>query len=237
MALEMRPSLEEKSIEEKGTQDFVTAADRAIEKFLKSRILRTFPEDGVLGEENGVSKFGEALWIVDPIDGTTNYIRGLPEWGISIARLEGGIVTHGVIELPDLRHTAWARKGAGAFLDGKKLDLGQRDLGNCRLAILGYSQHAGVTKHLKLIEKLISLGFEYRRHGAACFGLVSVANGWADMYHEYHLKAWDALAGMLIVSEAGGNVISDPVSDFLLNGSSITATNAAIDVQEALKTL
>lgn len=230
LAKKMRSDAGDAFISEKGHQDFVTRADMAVERFIRQKIAESYPSDAILGEEEGFSGTSSTQWVIDPIDGTANYMRGLPEWAISIACVQDGVITHGVLDLPDLQQTASAQLGCGAFLNSKKMAVSTIKGASSGLILLGYSPRTGVEMHLKFIEGLLNDGWEYRRHGSACFGLFCVAAGWAEAYHEMHLNAWDAFAGMLLVSEAGGTVDCKPISEFLTLGSRLTVTNSALQI-------
>ena len=225
LAREMRATQGAGFIAEKGPQDFVTAADQAVEALLRQRLLAAFPEDGFLGEEGGRQMNGAYTWVVDPIDGTTNYLRGLPEWGISIGCIHGDELLLGVIYLPDLDRMATGLRGQGAFLDGQRLNLAAQVATGSHLGILGHSDRVSLDSHLDSIEGLLGRGFDYRRQGSACFGLLAVAAGWADFYFEAHLNPWDAMAGLLLISEAGGNVSYGEMPTFLDQGHPVLAAH------------
>lgn len=227
LALRMRDDCPDGFVKNKAHQDFVTAADLAVEKLIRARIAEAYPLDTVLGEEEGApNDLGGQVWVVDPIDGTTNYFHGLPEWGVSIAFVDNYEITHGVIHLPDMNETASTKLGCGAFMNGKKMSVSSINSADNALIILGYSQRMDLSQYLLKIESLIGDGFEYRRQGSACFGLYSVAAGKVEAYFEEHLNPWDALAGLLLVSEAGGRYIVDPMDHFMAQGSPVIATNA-----------
>jgi len=116
LAKTMRESPGDLETSSKGRMDMVTAADHAVEALLRERILKFEPGIAILGEEGGMEGAGKAVWILDPIDGTVNFSRGLPDWAISIACFDGTEITHGVIHAPDLSITAWAKRGAWKFL-------------------------------------------------------------------------------------------------------------------------
>lgn len=229
LAREMRQTQGKGFVAVKGPQDFVTAADQAVEALLRERLLAAFPEDGFLGEEGGRQGKGDYTWVVDPIDGTTNYLRGLPEWGISIGCLYKEDLHLGVIHLPDLERTAHAQRGEGAFLNTERLDLRKRPATDSRLGILGHSDRVSLKSHLDSIEGLLGGGFDYRRQGSACFGLLAVAAGWADFYFEAHLNPWDAIAGLVLILEAGGTVNHGAMQDFLEAGSPVLAAHPVLE--------
>ena len=110
-------------VQTKGDQDFVTLADKAVEDLIREMISQRFPDDAILGEEAGTSGAGDNIWVIDPIDGTTNYLKGLPDWAVSIAYVENDLIQIGVIYAPDHRQLAWSVQGSGAFLNGKKIQV------------------------------------------------------------------------------------------------------------------
>lgn len=228
LAVKMRQQSGANFIANKGHQDFVTEADQAVERFIRERIEAQFPNEAIVGEEEGVTGQSDTCWVIDPIDGTANYMRGLPEWAISIACVQNNCITHAVLNLPDIGKTATAQIGCGAFVNGQKLQVSNTQTPAKSMIILGHSDRLPLKTHLSAIEDLLNAGFEYRRQGSACFGLFSVAAGWAEAYHELHLNPWDAFAGMLLITEAGGIVTSKPVAEFLESGSAFTATNGQI---------
>lgn len=191
-------------ITSKGPQDFVTEADRKAEKFIREQLAQRFPQDAFLGEEDGGQWDRSGTWVVDPIDGTTNYIRGLPSWGVSIAYVADGLVQLGVVHDPVHDKTYAGRLGYGATLNGEPLRTPRLsgDISSA-LVILGTNTAIPAREHTRLIEHLFAAGVEYRRTGSAAIGLAMVAEGVAEAYYEGLLNSWDALAGMLICREAG----------------------------------
>lgn len=182
----------------------VTDADRAGEEAIRRLLTRAFPGDGFIGEEYGTSGgSAEAVWTIDPIDGTKNFIRGIPFWGCLIARIFRGRVTHGVMHLPALDETLWAVRGKGAFLNGRRLRVSRvRDLRRSYVLYGGLSYFVR-DKALKNLAKIAS-----KCHSTRCFGdcwsYAFVARGQAEAMFEADLKPWDNAPTGLIVSEAGG---------------------------------
>jgi len=203
------------AFQRKGLQDFVTAADRKGEETIKSALAAAFPEDGFLGEETGGAPDAHGFWVVDPIDGTTNYIRGLRHWCVSIA-----FVRAGEIELACIYDatTGWvysAARGGGAFCEEKSLAVSRREDPAEGLAILGCSRRTSFEEYQAVQRRLHDLGVDYRRLGSAALGLVRVASGVADLYYEAHVNSWDIMAGALIAREAGA-VVEMPSLDVML---------------------
>jgi myo-inositol-1(or 4)-monophosphatase len=217
----------------KGDMDFVTHADRRVESLIRQRLAETFPNDHVLGEEEG-GELAETFWIIDPIDGTTNYLKGMPDWGVCLARIDRGVITHGVIACPDHNFLASAEAGQGAHLNGDVLS--SKSDRSITLAHVGYSTRISLDEHLDQLRRLIEQGVDYRRSGAACIGLLSVATGMTDMYFEKHLNLWDAAAGVLILAEAGGLSVHDDMAQFAQNGSHLLAMGPGTRADQTLWT-
>jgi myo-inositol-1(or 4)-monophosphatase len=207
----------------KGLQDFVTVADRRAEDTIRSTLARAFPEDGFFGEETGGSSAASGYWVVDPIDGTTNYLRGLRHWGVSIAFVRDNAVRIGCIYDAARDSVYSAAAGAGAFCDGAPIRASAISDPRRALAIVGYSRRTPFEEHQELLRRLHDQGIEYRRLGSAALGLVRVASGTADLYWEAHLNGWDMLAGVLIAAEAGAEVLMLPVDRAVADGSPVAA--------------
>jgi myo-inositol-1(or 4)-monophosphatase len=230
LAQQMRETAGTGFVAAKGAQDFVTEADHAVERLIRERVAAAFPGDSVLGEEEGGAQdLGQNCWVVDPIDGTSNYMRGMTGWGVSIGFVQGDEIEFGVISLPDLSLLATAQRGKGAFVNGAPMAVSANDSADASMLSLGRSARAPLGRHLDNIRDLFEAGMEYRREGAAVMGLIGVATGWTEGYFEAHINAWDACAGIVIISEAGGRVEHAPVREFLQHGSRILVTNGRID--------
>jgi myo-inositol-1(or 4)-monophosphatase len=187
----------------KGAQDFVTEADRAVEAMIREAVARHFPGDDVLGEEGGGSA-APSLWVVDPIDGTINFIRSLPAYAVSIAYVRDGRTEAGVVHIPLLRETHWATRGGGAFCNGERSAVSDcRDLARARVAA-GYAQRGSKAEHLRFVGRLLRQGVDIIKVNSAAVCLAMTAAGRIDGYYERELMSWDVLAGLLLVREAGG---------------------------------
>ncbi|MCT7373943.1 inositol monophosphatase family protein [Chelativorans salis] len=207
----------------KGLQDFVTAADRHGEDLIRSALAEAFPEDGFVGEETGGQPAEQGFWVVDPIDGTTNYIRGLRHWGVSIAFVRAGRIEIGCIYDATTGRVYSAARGKGTFCEDRRIAVSPRQDPNEALAILGCSRRTSFEDYQAVTRKLHDLGVDYRRLGSAAIGLVRVANGVADLYFEAHLNCWDIMAGALIASEAGAIVVMPPLQTMLRQGGPLAA--------------
>lgn len=210
-------------VENKGLQDFVTVADKRAEQAIRDGLLSHFPDDTFMGEESGGQSGLAGTWVVDPIDGTTNYIRGFQHWGVSIAFVTGGKVEIGVVYDAAQDQVFHAVRGGGAFKDGLPVHAAATTDPANALVILGHSRKTSFDDHLALSRRLHERGMDYRRMGAAAIDLVRVAEGAADLYYERHLNAWDMLAGALIAKEAGAVVAMPPVERLLEDGGPVIA--------------
>jgi myo-inositol-1(or 4)-monophosphatase len=213
-------------IEEKGRLDLVTAADRAVERLVIERLGEAFG-DGVLGEEYGGAA-AERLWVVDPIDGTFNYIHGLPHWAISLAFLEGGATRLGFVFNPVYDEFFAARQGGGATLNGAPIaPSGSANLDR-PLVELGRSRRDTLGDFSAILRRVVEGGCEFRRMGSAALGLAAVACGRTDGYYQRHIHSWDVLAGLLIAAEAGAWTNDYLAGDALLRGNAVLAVTPAL---------
>lgn len=224
LALEFQADPERMKIREKGHLDLVTAADHAVEDLLRKRISGFDPKSAILGEEAGLAGGAGATWILDPIDGTVNYSRGMPDWAISIAFYDGRELACGVIHAPALGLTAHATRGGAAFINGVAVRM-DGATAQAPIVSLGYSPRSSLSDYLSRIEKLLAEGVEHRRHGAATIGLLGVLAGWFDAYFEPRLNVWDAAAGLVLIEAAGGVVRHDPMKQFLKGPSDVFVHN------------
>ncbi len=209
-------------VETKGRQDFVSEADIYVETQLKQWLAEQFPEDGFLGEESGLVAGESGIWVLDPIDGTTNFIQGMDYWCISLAYLRQDIIELGIIYAPDRNEFFFARRGAGAFLNGQRLALHEPAPDSVIVGI-GRSSRTTVARHVQIVESLLNDGIEYRRFGAGALMLAHVATGQVHAYYEEYINSWDVLAGLLLITEAGGSCNAFLENDGLLHGNAVLA--------------
>ena len=215
-------------IEQKSTQDFVTAVDKQAEDTIKSALTRVFPDDSFIGEETGGTARHGGTWVVDPIDGTSNYLRGLRHWGVSIAYVRDGAIVLGVIHDSPTDRLYSARLGGGAWRDDAAITVsGTRDP-QVAMGILGASRRTPFALYLAQLRALHEADIEHRKIGSAAIGLVRVAEGVADYYYEKHLNSWDALAGLLIAQEAGARVVFPSLDPFLSEGGEVLCVTPAL---------
>jgi len=228
-AFRKNASAETLVIENKGHQDFVTIADKQTEETIRTALAKAFPEDGFMGEETGGAVNTDGVWVVDPIDGTTNFLRGFRHWGVSIAFVVGDHIEIGVIYDATRDKVFTATRGGGAFSDGTPIHASTLTDPDKAIAILGHSRRTDFDIYLGVLKDLYARGIDYRRMGAAAIGLIRVADGTADLYYESHLNSWDMLAGALIAHEAGAAVLMPSIADILRDGGPIVANAAGLN--------
>lgn len=217
--------------EAKGLQDFVTKADKDAENTIRTELAREFPEDGFIGEETGGAVGSGGYWVVDPIDGTANYLRGLRHWGVSIAFVRDGKTRLGIVHDTPTDRLYYAQLGGGAFREGKPIKVSPTTDPHAALGILGASRRRSIETYLRQIRALFDAGIEHRKIGSAAIGIVRVAEGTVDFYYEGHLNSWDALAAVLIAQEAGGVIRVPDLETFMAKGGeTFCATPALSDL-------
>lgn len=189
----------------KGGQDVVSVADRTVEALIRERIAADFPEDGVLGEEEGLTEgTSGAFWVVDPIDGTSPFLAGLSDWCISIAVVSEGRPIVGVIYQPAENELFSAADGQGAFLNGLPIRVEPKR--GITDGLLGFgSNHRIPAKDVaRFVEVLLEAGGMFYRNGSGALMLAYVACGRLVGYFEHHINSWDCAAGLCLIREAGG---------------------------------
>jgi len=222
----------ELQVSKKGAADFVSAADLKAEQVLFDELIRVRPGYGFLGEERGAVPGTDKThrWIVDPLDGTTNFLHAIPHFAINVALEREGQVVAGVTYNPATHDLFWAERGRGAFLNDRRLRVSARArLDEALIAtgipFLGHGQHATFLKELHQLSQRVA---GVRRFGAAALDLAWVAAGRFDGFWERDLGAWDIAPGLLLVSEAGGAVSDADGGDAMLATGSVCAANPAI---------
>lgn len=191
-------------------QDVVSIADKEVELFLRREIAAAFPGDGILGEEFGLQPGGSGfLWVMDPIDGTSPFVNGIPAWCVSIAVMQADTTVAGVIFAPSTGELYAARRGAGATLDGVRLVLSDDVTLQTGVMGLGANHRVPARQVADFVERLLDSGGMFIRNGSGALMLAYVAAGRLAAYYEPHMNAWDCFAGLLMVEEAGG-WIHDP---------------------------
>jgi myo-inositol-1(or 4)-monophosphatase len=203
--------VERLQVTSKSPRDFVTEVDLAAEAAVIDTLLDAYPGHGILAEESGRARGArdsEFVWIIDPLDGTTNFIHGLPTYAVSIALAFRGKVEQAVVYDPARNDLFFASKGRGAFLNDRRLRVSRRIRMADALIGTGFPFRAGddFERYMKMLRLVMSRAAGIRRPGAAALDLCYVAAGWYDGFFESGLQPWDVAAGSLMVTEAGGLV-------------------------------
>jgi myo-inositol-1(or 4)-monophosphatase len=221
--------VEQLQVSLKGPGDFVSTADHKAEKVLRQELTRGRPDYSFLMEESGASigRDTEHRWIVDPLDGTTNFLHGLPHFCISIGLERAGEIVAGVIFDPLKDELFWAEKGAGAYLNDRRIRVSSRRQISSALIATGtpYGQRGDRSRYLRQLDAVMASVADVRRLGAAALDLAYVAAGRYDGYWEYSLQPWDIAAGLLLVREAGGFVSEPDGGDSPMASGDVLAAN------------
>ncbi|HEX2579407.1 MAG TPA: inositol monophosphatase family protein [Rhabdochlamydiaceae bacterium] len=191
-----------------GRHNLVTHYDKAAEAAIFTCLINRFPHHGFIGEEQGASKEGDIVWVVDPLDGTVNFAHGIPLFAVSIAAISENQVVAACIYQPMTQELFWAEKGKGAFLNGTALHVTTtKSLDEAMLSTgFPYNVHEDPLHCIETFSKMTRTGIPIRRFGSAAIDLAYVAAGRFDAYWEVSLQPWDFAAGLLLVEEAGGKL-------------------------------
>lgn len=211
----------------KGPQDFLTETDLAVEKLIRARLSGSFPDDGFLGEETG-GDVSDSFWVVDPIDGTANFARGISHYAIVMAFVMEGRVELGAIYNVEMDELYLAARGKGATRNGQALTCAETSRMDSASVELGWSNRRPLRTYVDMVEATFETGANARRASSGALGLAFVADGRSDGYAEMHMNAWDCLAGLLIVAEAGGVVSGTALQPDLKDGGSVLAVAPGI---------
>jgi len=231
--------VEQLQVSRKGPADFVSAAELKAEKTLRRELSKARPDYGFLLVEGvEIEGDGRNRWIVDPLDGTLNFLHGLPHFAISIGLERDGDIVAGLIHDPIRYETFWAEKGAGAFLNDKRLRVSERRRLDESIIATGvpFMGRAGHAPYLAQIAALMPLVAGIRRYGSAALDLAYVAAGRYEGFWETGLSIWDIAAGILIVRESGGFVSEMDGRNGMLKSGNVLAANAKLH-GELMKTL
>lgn len=231
MIVRASDDLERVTVRSKDANDFVSEVDEAAEKEIIHQLRRAYPEHAILGEESGLSgpEDAEYRWVIDPLDGTTNYLRGIPHYGISIACLHKGRIEHGVVLDPVRREEFTASRGRGAQLNGRRIRVSRRTsldgaLLGTGIPFKGHGEER-LPAYAEVLAGLAGQCAGIRRAGAASLDLAYVAAGRLDAFWEIGLSDWDMAAGALLIREAGGLVADLDGSENFLASGNIVAGN------------
>ena len=229
---EERKSFDASMIENKGLHDLVSYVDKASEKQIIEELSKLIPESGFIAEEGTSDKHGERFnWVIDPLDGTTNYIQGIPVYAVSIGLQDGDELVSGVVYEVGRDECFYAWKDGGAFLNGEPIHVSVR--GDIQEALLAtgfpYNNFSKMGSYMEFLQWAMQHARGVRRLGSAATDMAYVACGRFDAFWEYDLKPWDVAAGTVIVKEAGGVVTDYKGGNDFLFGREIVASNKLID--------
>ena len=210
---------------EKSKNDYVTEVDRQAEAVIIDTLLKAFPKHAIMAEESGTRGNSEYVWIIDPLDGTTNFMHGFPHFAVSIALQHKGKLQQAVIYDPLRQELFTTSRGDGAYLNDRRIRVSKRK--NLEGALLGtgfpFGESANIDRFLDTCKTLMPVTAGIRRAGAATLDLAYVACGRLDGFWEFGLKPWDIAAGALLIEEAGGVVCSiDTDKEYLTSGNIVS---------------
>jgi myo-inositol-1(or 4)-monophosphatase len=226
-------------IEIKGLNDLVSYVDKTAERMIVEALEKILPGAGFITEEHTINKTGERYnWIIDPLDGTTNFIHGLPVYSVSIALQEYDDLVLGVVYEINLDECFYAWKDAPAYLNGQKIKVSDCPTVSQSLLATGfpYYDFGKQAAYIELFAELMKNCHGLRRLGSAAVDLAYAACGRFEAFYEYNLNAWDVAAGIVIVRQAGGEVVNFKGGDEVLNTRELLATNGRI-TRELLQTI
>jgi myo-inositol-1(or 4)-monophosphatase len=211
----------------KGLNDFVTNIDHAAEAAIIETLGEAYPHHAFLAEESGASGSGDNIWIIDPLDGTTNFMHGFPTFAVSIAFQMGGKIEHGVIYDPMRQEIFTASRGQGAYLENRRLRVSRQRTLEGSLISTGFPYRENLRlldPYMAMMKAVIQRASGLRRPGSAALDLAYVAAGRTDGFWEIGLKAWDTAAGTLMIREAGGLVATLDGGEYKQNGNIVAGT-------------
>ena len=224
--------VEQLQVSKKGPGDFVTQADLKAERTLRDELTRVRPGYGLLMEEAGETPGADTSnrWIVDPLDGTSNFLHGIPHFAVSLALERDRQIFAGVVFNPITDELYWAEKGVGAYLNDRRLRVsGRTEIGDAMVMTgIPHATPERAERYLPLLRRVMQNVAGVRRFGAAALDLAWVASGRADAFWELQLSPWDIAAGLLLVREAGGDVSDVTGGAGMMDSGDILASNGAL---------
>ena len=226
-------NLDHLTVTKKSHADYVSEVDRAAERIIIETLLEAYPGHAILAEESGTQGESEYVWIIDPLDGTTNFLHGVPQYAVSIGLQHNGVLTQAVVYDPTKNDLFTATRGRGAFLNDKRLRVSKRKEMADSLIGTGfpYSNFEHMDAYMAIFRDLMQKTAGLRRPGAASLDLAWTAAGRYDGFFETGLKPWDMAAGCLLITEAGGMVSDLQGADTFLKSGHVCAGNPFIHPQ------
>jgi myo-inositol-1(or 4)-monophosphatase len=232
MALDHFRKVDDLEISEKSRNDFVSNADRGVELLLRQAITRDFPEDGIMGEEYGHEPGHSGItWVIDPIDGTANFVRGRPHWCVSIACLSGTEIMAGCIYDPVHDELYLAGSTTASTRNGRPINVTTtKEIDRATVGV-GLKPSKGDSSGLAMLTPMVEAGARLYRNSSGALSLAYVADGRLDAYVERHMHSWDFFAGALIVRQAGGIMRDFDPAAALTAGAPVIASNGMLDLR------
>jgi myo-inositol-1(or 4)-monophosphatase len=226
------------AVREKAANDYVSEVDQEAERDIIRTLREAYPDHSILAEESGASVKSDYQWIIDPLDGTTNFLHGFPQYAVSIALLHHGVITQAVVFDPGRNDLFTATRGRGAHLNDTRLRVSKRD--QLRTSLIGtgfpYRSQEHIDAYMGILRDMMKLTSGVRRPGAASLDLAYVAAGRLDGFWELGLSKWDIAAGALLITEAGGLVGDLEGNDAYMQSGNVVAAAPKVFV-EMLKTI
>ena len=220
--------VENLQVSKKGPGDFVTISDQKIEERLKNNLKKARPNFGFITEESKdiQGADNDSFWIIDPIDGTNNFIHGIPHFCVTIAAMNAGEIIAGIVYDPIKSEMFYAQKGYGAFVNNSRIRVSSRNnISDALLATGSFSAKCKDNEHVERVARISKLSASIRQFGSTALDLAYVAAGRFDGYFNNNLKLWDIAAGIILIKEAGGIIKSYDNDDKIIDKASIVASN------------
>ena len=216
-------------VQQKGAQDLVSNADLEVEVFIRECIAESYPNDGIVGEEHAnVEGKSGYTWVIDPIDGTANFLTAIPSWCVVLACVHNDETKLGVVYEPSHNEMFWGAMGTGAFLNDKPIKVSASTSLDVGSTGIGMNGRTATNLTVSYIKKLVDRGGIFYRNASGALMLSYVAAGRLIGYAEPHMNAWDCLAAQLLIAEAGGCVENQSANDMLINGGRVVASGPGV---------
>lgn len=216
------------TIESKGHQDMVSEADREVELFVRRELAIAYPDDGIVGEEHAPKTGSTGFdWVIDPIDGTANFVTAIPQWCVIIACVKNGEAVVGVIHEPVANETFHGYRGGGAFMNGRAISVSKAALDHGATGV-GFNNRTRARNIVPVVSEIIERGGIFFRNASGGLMLAYVAAGRLIGYVEEHMNAWDCVGGLLLVEEAGGKIVQPDAKTVLAKGTVVICGGPAV---------
>lgn len=217
------------TIESKGPLDLVSEADREVELFIRRELAIAYPEDGIVGEEHAPTKGTTGFdWVIDPIDGTANFVTGIPQWCVIIACAKDGVAVVGVVHEPVANETFHGYRDGGAFMNGRPIHASKATSLSQGSTGVGFNNRTRAANIVLVVAEIIERGGMFFRNASGGLMLSYVAAGRLIGCVEEHMNAWDCLAAMLLIEEAGGKIVRPDAATVLTKGTVVVCGGSSV---------